>query len=67
MTMGATELVGSSGNTFGVFGSNLAEMFVQMLVAYDFHQYVRLGHNFLFRHPFCIIIYQSYNSVLHIH
>lgn len=66
MTMGTAELVGTSGNTFGVFGSILAEMFVQMLVACDFHQYVLLGHNF-FWHPFRIIIYQSYNSVLHIH
>ena len=46
MTVGTAELVGTSGNTFGVFGSILAEMFVQMLVACDFHQYVLLGHNF---------------------
>jgi hypothetical protein len=45
----------------------LADMFVQIFVACDIHQYVKLSHNFFFGRPFRIIIYQSYNLVLHFH
>jgi hypothetical protein len=45
----------------------LADMFVQILVACDIRQYVKLGHNFFFGRPFRIISYKSYNLVLHIH